>query len=190
MTIVPINTISPQPWRNGAGTTRQLAEGVGWRVSLAQVAQHGPFSVFEAMWRHSIVVNGEGLQLSCQGLTVSLLPHELSRYFGGIAWDCRLQGEAATVLNIMCETQVASADILIGRQALLAPHENSTVIVLPVNSSVAYSVDGGPSLTAGRDTALLSDGDATLACQVTAADAHRPAYLAAIRLRPLQRSLC
>ncbi len=117
MRVVRIVDIEEQPWKNGAGTTRQVAVGQGWRVSVAHVTKDGPFSVFEATWRHSIVIDGGALHLSCANEEVLLQSNELSSYVGDVAWDCRLQGEAATVLNIMCERDVAAADILIGHWA-------------------------------------------------------------------------
>ena len=40
-----------QIWKNGQGTTNQLlieedAQGIIWRVSIAEVKQDGPFSIF------------------------------------------------------------------------------------------------------------------------------------------------
>lgn len=61
------------PWKNGGGTTTQIAvapEGAGlvdrflWRVSLAHVASDGPFSIFAGYDRHLVVVEGEGMRLA------------------------------------------------------------------------------------------------------------------------------
>ncbi len=54
------------PWKNGGGTTRQIAvfpEGAGladfdWRVSLATVAAAGPFSTFPGVDRLMLVLSG------------------------------------------------------------------------------------------------------------------------------------
>jgi len=46
--------VTPVPWRNGAGTTRELASSAGpdggfrWRISLADLARDAPFSSFPA----------------------------------------------------------------------------------------------------------------------------------------------
>ena len=47
------------PWKNGGGTTTEVAafppgaplENFGWRVSIAQVARSGPFSLFPGIDR-------------------------------------------------------------------------------------------------------------------------------------------
>lgn len=56
----------PTAWKNGGGTTRQLAvfpPGAGiddfiWRISIAQVDKAGPFSVFPGIDRVLAVVRG------------------------------------------------------------------------------------------------------------------------------------
>jgi uncharacterized protein len=62
------------PWKNGGGTTTQLAispahasmENFDWRISTAQVAGDGPFSVFPGVDRSLAVLRGHGLILSDQ----------------------------------------------------------------------------------------------------------------------------
>ncbi|GAA1258544.1 HutD family protein [Kitasatospora nipponensis] len=54
------------PWRNGGGVTREVAAAPdgSWRVSLAEVAADGPFSVFPGLDRVLTVVDGPGLELT------------------------------------------------------------------------------------------------------------------------------
>nr|WP_274630713.1 HutD family protein [Mesorhizobium shangrilense] len=59
------------PWKNGGGTTTEIAvspEGAGledfdWRLSMARVEAGGPFSVFPAIDRSLTVLEGEGIIL-------------------------------------------------------------------------------------------------------------------------------
>ncbi len=59
------------PWKNGGGETREIAvsppgatlDTLDWRVSLASVAQDGPFSVFKGVQRTLCVIRGAGIQL-------------------------------------------------------------------------------------------------------------------------------
>lgn len=57
------------PWKNGGGTTTELymepgAEGAFlWRVSIADVAVDGPFSVFAGYDRHIMAMEGAGMVL-------------------------------------------------------------------------------------------------------------------------------
>ncbi|MGH8444395.1 MAG: HutD/Ves family protein [Solimonas sp.] len=59
------------PWKNGGGETFEIAvsppaatlESLDWRISMAVVAQDGPFSVFPDIDRTLCVIDGAGLQL-------------------------------------------------------------------------------------------------------------------------------
>jgi uncharacterized protein len=68
------------PWKNGGGTTAEVAafpEGstfdtFGWRISMADVASDGPFSLFPGIDRTLIVVEGNGIELDVEGIAYPL----------------------------------------------------------------------------------------------------------------------
>jgi environmental stress-induced protein Ves len=68
------------PWKNGGGTTAEVAafpegssfETFGWRISMADVASDGPFSVFPDIDRTLIVVEGDGIELDVEGIAYRL----------------------------------------------------------------------------------------------------------------------
>lgn len=68
------------PWKNGGGTTAEVAafpkasgfDTFGWRVSMADVASDGPFSVFPGIHRTLIVVEGGGIELDVEGVAYRL----------------------------------------------------------------------------------------------------------------------
>ncbi len=68
------------PWKNGGGTTAEVAafpEGstfdtFGWRLSMADVASDGPFSLFPGINRTLIVIEGDGIELDVEGIAYSL----------------------------------------------------------------------------------------------------------------------
>jgi uncharacterized protein len=68
------------PWKNGGGTTAEIAafpEGsdfdtFGWRISMADVASDGPFSVFPGIDRTLIVLEGAGIELDVEGVPFRL----------------------------------------------------------------------------------------------------------------------
>ncbi|MBZ9796076.1 HutD family protein [Mesorhizobium sp. ES1-4] len=63
------------PWKNGGGTTTEIAvspDGAGlddfdWRVSMARVESSGPFSSFVGVDRTLSVLEGEGIVLDVAG---------------------------------------------------------------------------------------------------------------------------
>ncbi len=68
-----LHTIRPKLWKNGGGQTREIAcslpdEGY-WRLSIADVTQEGPFSLFAGLSRILTVIEGSGLCLNIAGQT-------------------------------------------------------------------------------------------------------------------------
>src|SRR4051794_3505460 len=60
------------PWKNGGGSTQQMAIGPAgasldnfdWRISMARVATDGPFSDFPGIDRTLTVIEGGGMELT------------------------------------------------------------------------------------------------------------------------------
>lgn len=75
MNFFDLATTPSTPWKNGGGSTQELAcwppgadmNGFEWRVSLATVDRPGPFSVFPAIDRQIMLLGGDGLHLRSPG---------------------------------------------------------------------------------------------------------------------------
>jgi environmental stress-induced protein Ves len=105
-----IATLPATPWKNGGGSTREIAcwpPGTGfdafeWRVSIATIAASGPFSVFPGVDRTIMLLEGDGVQLQGEGvdhrLDTALAPYAFS---GDAVVDCTLLGGASTDFNVM-----------------------------------------------------------------------------------------
>jgi environmental stress-induced protein Ves len=81
MRIIRAADCKVMPWKNGGGTTTEIAvapEGASlgdfdWRISMARVGQDGPFSSFPGIDRTLSVLTGKGIRLAFgDGETVSL----------------------------------------------------------------------------------------------------------------------
>jgi environmental stress-induced protein Ves len=105
--LVRLDEVIATPWRNGGGVTRELLAWPGaadWRVrmSVAEVAQNGPFSRFDGVQRWFAVLDGAGVRLRLEGVT-----HELTQgsspfeFDGGAATDCALVAGATQDCNLM-----------------------------------------------------------------------------------------
>lgn len=178
-----IHSIPTQPWKNQAGTTRHIASGQGWRVSVAEVGRDAPFSVFPNTQRHSVVIEGDGLELRNTDRPVDLLPHVVSSYEGGIEWQCHLLGNPATVLNIICENGVATADISVGREVKVCASSAEAIVVLPIRCSMSYVLGSGVVGVASCGTAFMSDGCDSLACRTIGDCKTGISYIIAVRLK-------
>lgn len=104
---IDAESVSPRPWRNGCGRTRELVAGPGdrawrWRVSLADIEADGPFSAFPGVRRWFAVVRGGGVELAFDGETRRLGPDDDPIAFDGAAAPgCRLPGGPTRDLNLM-----------------------------------------------------------------------------------------
>jgi environmental stress-induced protein Ves len=78
------------PWKNGKGETVEIAvsppapgatvDNFDWRISMATVAEDGPFSVFGGIDRTLSVLTGEGITLSVAGHAPTTLRRETPPY--------------------------------------------------------------------------------------------------------------
>ncbi|GAA6120741.1 HutD family protein [Acidovorax sp. FG27] len=122
-----LNDIAPTPWKNGGGTTREIAcwppgagmGDFGWRVSVATVAQAGPFSAFPGVDRQIMWLSGGGLQLrSADGAIDQLLqaPWRPFAFAGETALDCTLAGGVSQDFNLMLRRGAWRGDLEVVHQ--------------------------------------------------------------------------
>jgi len=115
-----VSDIAATPWKNGGGVTREIATGPapgngtdwGWRVSLAEVAQDGPFSIFPDTDRVISVIEGAGMDLVRPD--GSILPLELLqpvRFAGEEPLFGRLRQGPLRDLNAMVRRGLFSAEM-------------------------------------------------------------------------------
>jgi len=70
--IIRLSDCPPQPWKNGLGSTREIAvhpDGAGsddflWRVSIAEVDSPAPFSSFPGIDRQIALLDGNGFTMT------------------------------------------------------------------------------------------------------------------------------
>jgi uncharacterized protein len=110
------------PWKNGGGVTREIAavppgaalDAFIWRVSIADVAQAGPFSRFAEIDRTLVLLSGAGMLLDetreAGGAQVHALtqPLDVARFAGESAIDARLVDGATRDFNLMVRRGAAS----------------------------------------------------------------------------------
>ena len=131
-----LNQIPPSPWKNGGGSTREIVcfppgasmDSFAWRISVATIAQAGPFSAFAGIDRQIMLLDGDGVQLVAEqagihhGLQHRWQPFAFS---GDVALDCTLLSGTSTDFNVMTRRGVVRAVVSIhygGRVRLASPH--------------------------------------------------------------------
>jgi uncharacterized protein len=103
--------LAPQPWKNGAGTTREIARGgpdgndFDWRISVAEVARDAPFSAFPGIDRCIVLLRGAGMRLKSAdggGIDHRLIERLAPFHFSGeVPLDATLAGGASSDFNVM-----------------------------------------------------------------------------------------
>ena len=114
------------PWKNGGGVTREIAcvpVGAGmadfdWRVSVAQIASDGPFSIFPGIDRTIMMLKGGGVHLQTEvGQIGHLLDAPLTPFeFAGEApVHARLLAGECHDFNIMTRRAICRGSVQILR---------------------------------------------------------------------------
>jgi len=176
-----------QPWKNGQGTTWEIArspsEGdFAWRLSLAEISTSCPFSSFEAVERTILRVGGGPMTLRFDdGTTHRLEPLFAPFKFRGESnvW-CELGESAAHDLNLMVRDSRAryEAQTLRFNESLsLVCRSGETVLAFLGGSAMVCGGSSNPASLAPWDVIRL-DGEETALIQVASPASSGVAFVA------------
>lgn len=113
---IEIDALPAQPWKNGGGVTREIArsddaQGLIWRLSVADVDSAGPFSIFPGAARVLTVIEGRGLLLRHAGGVVAAEPGAPVSFDGDIPVDCRLVDGPVRDFNLIHDPRRVRASV-------------------------------------------------------------------------------
>ncbi|WP_433989361.1 HutD/Ves family protein [Sulfitobacter sp. TBRI5] len=113
-----LNTCPKQPWKNGGGTTQELAVGYSgdallWRLSMAQILADGPYSVFPGLRRIQTIVEGAGLHLSGPDQMIAVRPLQPVAFDGAVSFYAALRDGPCQALNLMFDPTRVQADMTV-----------------------------------------------------------------------------
>jgi environmental stress-induced protein Ves len=123
---IDLRHIAQQPWKNGAGLTREIAFGgasaadFDWRLSVAEVDRDAPFSHLPGVDRCITLLTGPGMRLrSSDGsvdhrLTAALAPFHFS---GDVALNATLVRGACSDFNVMTRRGRFRSEVEVHRTA-------------------------------------------------------------------------
>jgi environmental stress-induced protein Ves len=167
--IIRANDCLTTPWKNGGGSTTEIAaEPAGasldtfdWRISMAQVASDGPFSEFFGIDRTLAVIKGSGLVLTIGNNASITLDRgsDPTSFSGDIATSAQLVAGKITDLNVMTRRGRFSHRLRRIREPAWFDFDSH-------DSAVVLSLDGSTTLTSERDTAILGHADAAILVQM------------------------
>jgi uncharacterized protein len=162
LTWLPRHAQRSVPWRNGLGSTREVAidppdgsvdAGFRWRVSCAGVAADGPFSSFPGVDRSLWLLRGDGVELDVAGRTLRLeQPWQRADCAGEGPVTARLLGGPIDDLNVM----VRRADVSTAAELHEVAEGATLPLALPAGQHVVLGLRGVLTVFGG----VLGDGDA------------------------------
>ncbi len=165
MQIIRASSCRVTPWKNGGGSTTEIAveppgaslDTFDWRISAARVASDGPFSEFPGIDRTLAVITGHGLALTigdAAPVTCGRDSEPVS-FAGDIATSAKLTSGAITDLNVMTRRQRYTHRMRRVRQPTSCECGGTDIAVI-------LSFNGSTTLTLQHDIVTLDHGDAAL----------------------------
>jgi uncharacterized protein len=171
------------PWKNGGGVTREVAafppnaglDTFTWRVSIADVAQAGPFSAFAGIDRTLVLLSGAGMLLDETGSTGAhavkthalTQPLDIARFAGEARIDARLVDGATRDFNLMVRRSAAVGETEVWRGATQRTLSADVVLLFCASGSVQVALGGDAQPHAlDTDDTLRIDAPNALSCVV------------------------
>lgn len=152
--LIPFAGLSSSPWKNGGGSTIEVAveppgAGIGafdWRISLATIAQDGPFSFFPGVDRTLALLDGASLTLDIDGTRHTLADSEARTLsFPGEAAVSAITHDGASIdFNVMTRRAVCQHKFgrrLVDGSARFSPGGQRSVLFLAAGESLSIRSD-------------------------------------------------
>ncbi|MGF9754768.1 HutD family protein [Microvirga sp. 0TCS3.31] len=162
MTVVRAADMPPRPWANGGGTTRELAvaDDGAWRISLADVDRHGPFSTFAGRQRLLTVVDGPVLDLQVDGDAHVVEPQRPFDFPGDGTTVASVPKGPVRVLNVVVDPSLVQPFVTVlelGRSSTfpLGADQAAYVVSGARDGLETGSLVLGPGEVAGRCTVAV-----------------------------------
>lgn len=169
MRILRVSQRTAVPWKNGGGTTMEVAvfpqragfDDFGWRISIAEISRGGPFSQFPGIDRILAMLKGR-VSLSIAGRDAIALSADMPPvdFPGDVPTGAELIGDAATDLNVMTRrgmftarmTRRACAD------AITASPDAAATFIFPLTAATLRDTIADVPLVPG-DAIFLAPGE-------------------------------
>lgn len=118
MRIIRFADLVETPWKNGGGITRTIAadtrgEATLWRLSMADVAEGGPFSSFAGLMRVLTVIDGTGMVLHGPDGDLAADFARPVTFDGATSITASLGAGPVRDLNLMYDPAAVSAEVVV-----------------------------------------------------------------------------
>lgn len=170
MQIIRYTSLKATPWANGGGLSRQVAAGPletdwDWRISIAEVAKAGPFSVLPGIERILTIIDGELIALTVDGAEHALEKYRPYRFSGDAITSASLPTGTLMDLNLMTRRDVFKGYTTIVELSKKRPQPvfDGQFAVLLAGSATVSAHDGATTDTLGRlDTVVGSEEEPSI----------------------------
>jgi environmental stress-induced protein Ves len=142
MRIIPPSEFKVMPWKNGGGITHEILKEerdgkLLWRLSIAEVASDGPFSLFPGLSRILTVIEGEGLELTAPDRVLYALPLHPVSFPGDLTITSKRIGGDVRDFNVIFDGNIIGADVTVHDRLKITPNNSATRFVLALESGTA-----------------------------------------------------
>ncbi len=137
--IIRLADCALQPWKNGLGSTREIAvhppaagaDDFIWRVSVAEVDSAAPFSRFPGIDRQIVLLDGAGFSMTLDGDRTHALttPFAPFTFAGEAAVDVALVDGATRDFNLMLRRAEVAGAIQVWSGRGMHTTDRATVLV-------------------------------------------------------------
>jgi len=149
--VIRATDTQPQPWKNGMGTTREIArfpadagnDDFLWRVSVAEVNSAAPFSTFPGIERQIVLLEGDGFTMTLDGARehALVIPFEPFAFSGEARVEVTMVGGATRDFNLMIRRAWGHGEVRTLAQA--GSHEpDASCVLLYVARGTVTTIDG------------------------------------------------
>jgi environmental stress-induced protein Ves len=137
------------PWKNGGGTTFEVAlhpRGAGWdsfvwRVSIAEIVSGGPFSTLAGVDRKLVVLAGGMTLTGVRADAVEVRPYDCVAFAGEADVASRLLDGPTRDFNVMTRRGAARADVRVVRDERVATPGAATFVCHAASKACTCVVD-------------------------------------------------
>jgi environmental stress-induced protein Ves len=161
------------PWQNGGGVTREIARSphpddsadFDWRVSIAEVANGGPFSTFLGIDRVLVRIGASPMTLEIGGVEHVLERFEPCAFPGDTDTSASLPGGPTSDLNVMTRRGRVTATVTVPRlrgEEFPAGGNDGRMMVVALAGSPVVFADNGEITLETHDAVLHDGGGVTL----------------------------
>jgi environmental stress-induced protein Ves len=162
--VIRKSSFTAVPWKNGGGITHEVmrlpsAGEFLCRVSVAEIAQSGPFSDFTGYARTMVLLRGAGIRLTFAGREVAALREvgDCVDFDGATPTECELLSGPCTDFNFMVTKSIRGVRAWVERLSDSRPATSAHGGALLV-----FAIEGSLLLESGAETAMLDPWDFAL----------------------------